>query len=288
VAVTELRDHENSVMGGPPARPLRPWVNDLYIYRETTGRPMRRREVPRPHVVMILDLGPSLRFLDPATRRFRGRYPGGWIAGLHERHVLTETEGRQEGVYVSFTPLGARRLLGVPMAELAHRVVTLDDVLGPAADRLLDRMASIGDPYRCLALLERLLMARLAEAPPVSAAVACAWQRITASGGNLGIGQLARELDWSRKHLVARFSLEVGLPPKRFARIVRFNRAMAVLEDGDAINLADLAAAAGYYDQAHMAREFRTFSGSPPSEFPKLRLVGENGMLDASADPPPR
>jgi len=183
VAVTELRDHENSVMGGPPARPLRPWVNDLYIYRETTGRPMRRREVPRPHVVMILDLGPSLRFLDPATRRFRGRYPGGWIAGLHERHVLTETEGRQEGVYVSFTPLGARRLLGVPMAELAHRVVTLDDVLGPAADRLLDRMASIGDPYRCLALLERLLMARLAEAPPVSAAVACAWQRITASRG---------------------------------------------------------------------------------------------------------
>src|SRR5690606_8520409 len=95
---------------------------------------------PWPGVVLIFDFGPTLRFLDGAGA-LAARHAGGFLAGLHDVTVLTETAGAQSGLHVNLTPLGARRLLGLPMAELANRVVGVDDAFGPAGRRLSERLA---------------------------------------------------------------------------------------------------------------------------------------------------
>jgi AraC-like DNA-binding protein len=77
---------------------------------------------------------------------------------------------------------------------------------------------------------------------------------------------LARETGWSRRHLSATFAREVGLPPKVFARLARFERAVRLLRAGG--DLADVAYACGYADQPHMNRDFRAFLGAPPSRLP--------------------
>jgi AraC-like DNA-binding protein len=107
-----------------------------------------------------------------------------------------------------------------------------------------------------------------------------AWERLRASAGSVRISALATELGCSRKHLTVRFRHEFGMPPKLFARILRFERAMRLLRRDSPPGWAELAATCGYADQAHLAREVREFAGSPPAAFLRRQLPDEGGFTD--------
>jgi AraC-like DNA-binding protein len=123
---------------------------------------------------------------------------------------------------------------------------------------------------------ERLALA--AKRPPRD--LVWAWHRLRVSGGRVAIGALAKELGFSRKHLALRFRHEFGISPKLLARILRFDRAVRLIGAGRVAGLADLAAASGYADQAHLSREFRVFAGSARTAFLRRRLPDEGGFLD--------
>ena len=89
-----------------------------------------------------------------------------------------------------------------------------------------------------------------------------AWNRLT--GGAARVDELARELGWSRRHFTQRFKNELGLAPKTLARVARFQRARQQLSAGTP--LGRIALDCGYYDQAHMNRDFRALAGRPPGE----------------------
>lgn len=105
--------------------------------------------------------------------------------------------------------------------------------------------------------------------PGVSPEVGYAWQRLLRTGGRVAISRLAAETGWSDRHLRGRFRAEIGLTPKAAARVIRFDRARRLLGRGQRAgarpSLADLAASCGYYDQAHLDREFRDLAGCPPT-----------------------
>jgi AraC-like DNA-binding protein len=137
------------------------------------------------------------------------------------------------------------------------------------------------------AVLDELLLRQLRVSPSVSPCVSPevtrAWRALVASGGTASVGRLARESGWSTRRLGTRFRTEIGLAPKEAARVVRFDRARRLLQRrvaaAGAPELAALAAACGYYDQAHLAREFRALAGCPPSrwlaeEFRNVQAAG--------------
>lgn len=268
---------EESVRRAPdPA--LRPYVHRLAGYAEHPPAPLRRREVPSGSVVVIINLGTPLRVLDPEDPAGRPRAPRSFAAGLHERYVVTETCGPSRGVQVDLTPVGARLLFGVTMDGLTNRVVDLTDLLGAEAAALAERLAETPDWESRLAAVEGYLAGRLAAAPPPDAGVLWAWRRLRETDGRTGIGALASELGWSRKHLVARFRREVGLPPKTLARILRFDRARRLLAVPGAMSDAEVACACGYYDQAHLIRDVRAFAGCTPAELRRRQFPGEHGI----------
>ncbi|MGH7357899.1 MAG: helix-turn-helix domain-containing protein, partial [Candidatus Rokuibacteriota bacterium] len=166
---------------------------------------------------------------------------------------------------INLTPLGARRFLGLPMHELVDRVVPLADVLGPSALRLEEQLADARGPDARLALVESFLTARIGAAEPVRPDVAYAWSRLEQTGGRVRIGALAAELGCSRKHLGVQFRDHIGLLPKAVARLLRFNRALSLVERG--LDGAEIAHGCGYSDQAHFVKEFHRFSGSTPAAF---------------------
>lgn len=252
--------------------------NQFAAYREETAGPFRRRERAAAHVVLIFDLGPTLRFLDPETEAFKGAHRGGFIAGLHGGHVLTETSGRQSGVQVNFSLPGALRCFGPVLGELADQVVPLADLLGPEGRGMVERLQEVNDYGTRLALVEEMLLRRFAEAPPADGIAAEAFRRLNRSHGALGIDALARDLDCSRKHLTQSIRRAYGLPPKQIARMLRFNRAAARLEAMASPDLSAVALDCGYADQAHMTRDFKEFSGYPPATFLRQRLPGEQGL----------
>ncbi|WP_433431645.1 helix-turn-helix domain-containing protein [Nonomuraea sp. CA-141351] len=245
-----------AMVDATPSAALRPYVTRLCAYREHYAAPVVRSEMAMPGAVLILALG--------APMEAGGRRVTAFSGGLGDRFTVTRTVGPCEGVEVVLTPFGARRLYGVPMRHLTNLVVPLDDLLGPWAGTVLDRLASMPSRGERLALVDSVLRARISSGPSVRPEVPWAWARLLESGGRLGVASLAESLGWSHRHLVARFQDEIGLPPKTAARVIRFGRALRMLRSGRAITA--VAAECGFYDQAHMNREFRVLGDTTPGQ----------------------
>ena len=190
-----------------------------------------------------------------------------FVAGFMPRPVVTEFAGRHAAVQVYLSPLGVRRLLGVPGSALAEQVVDAPELLPALAD-LPERLAAAGDWAARFALVDGALLALAAAAPPDDLLVTWAWERLEASGGRLRVGDLAARSGWSARHLSGRFRDTVGVAPKVAASVIRFERAS---RDLGRLPPAEVAARHGFADQSHLHRDVVRFAGETPAEHARAR-----------------
>ncbi|CAM3318787.1 Helix-turn-helix domain-containing protein [Paracoccus aminovorans] len=236
---------------------LAPWVVQITGYRENGAG--LSGSVEMAPLVVPLSFGEEFQI-------GLGRTPhpdeiwGSFTSGLYPGPVVINSSGRSRCIQVDFTPPGALRFFGFPAAEIAARIVALDEIADKGIDALRDRLAGIRDWESRLSLAEAFIRRRLADAPEIS----FAWNALLRSGGGIRIAALSERIGWSRKHLRTRFTDEFGISPKTAARMARFNHALALAADGT-LPLAQIAAEAGYADQAHFSREFREFGGTTPA-----------------------
>ena len=240
---------------------------DRYIGYRMTGFPAGiHRGLPSRHLTFIVSVGPGIEVVsqtDPAQG------PGHYravLSGLAASPAVIAHSGHQEGVAVDLTPLGSRILFGMPSRVLWNSSLELADVAGSAGNELWERLQGVTAwPDRfaaCDDVLGRLARRDLAVAPELRHA----WWALVRSGGTAAIGDLAAAVGWSRQHLARRFGDEFGLGPKLAARVVRFERATSMLKAAPpTVTIAQVAAACGYYDQAHLDRDFNELAGCPPT-----------------------
>jgi AraC-like DNA-binding protein len=247
----------------PAPAALAPHVLGYVGYAETAPGGFRRLEPSNDEVHVIFSFGPECR----VPERVRS-----FVAATDTRHAVVEHDGRQHGVELRLTPLGARMLLGLPMDELTGRVVELDALLGREGNELIERMYEAGGWEGSFEVMDGWLLRRLANAERPDPTVEHAFARLVGSHGAVPVAELVRETGWSRRHLAARFREEVGLAPKAFGRILRFRRAASELVRPDGRSLAEIALDCGYYDQAHLNRDFREFAGRTPTALMAARL----------------
>jgi AraC-like DNA-binding protein len=246
------------------SQPLRSHVRRVQGYDERALGPMLRPELPGTSVVAIVELAPPITVQPEGAAAVRAH--GGFVAGLTERPVLTAHDGWQRGVQLDLSATSAYRIFGVPMSELHGQVVAIRELL-PAAERSLpEQLEGLPTWEARLDCVERWLAARVLCGPRPDRRVLWAVQEIEARGGEVDVSALARALALSRKHLVALFHAHVGVPPKRYARLVRFERLVARVRGGSLPAWARLAAELGYYDQAHLARDVRALARMTPTE----------------------
>jgi AraC-like DNA-binding protein len=258
-------------------------------YTEDTDEPLRRREMPWGGVAVILSFGDPIDVtneLSGTTRRHRS-----FVAGLHEGSAMTEHAGRQAGVQFDLTPLGAYRLFGLPMSEIANQVVEIDALRGREMDELADRLDSAPGWAERLDLVDDMLLRWVDDGPVPDRSITWACGQIERSRGQVPVATLADEIGWSRRHFTSRFREQVGLPPKPFGRVLRFSRAVDLLEAGSLAGcrpgdeppsasrtIGDVAAECGYADHSHLVREFRSLGGITPSELLGSFLPGGAGI----------
>lgn len=245
-----------------PAR-LRRWYTEIVAYDERADCPIRQIESASLTIPLIVNLGEPFRIglgRRPDPRDARPSF----AAGLTTERVYIGSTGRAACLQINLTPLGARHVIGLPVAALTGAMIPLED----CADReLLDfkrRIEDLTDWERRLDLTEAFVWRRLATSASATSQVVHAYRRIVGSGGQAGIAAIGEEIGWSRKHLSLMFREEIGLPPKTVARIARFTRAQALARFEAAPDWADIACDCGYADQAHMIREFGAFAGLAP------------------------
>lgn len=231
-----------------PHPALRPFVDRFWISVDDAAPPARRI-LPDGCIDVLVDLAAQGRAL---------------VVGTMTSASVFAPRGPVRIAAVRFRPAGAVPFLGVAARALTDGTFTCDEL---GARWLADaRWAETADADAAVASLQRLLLGRLSALkrpdPLVAHAVTALFRPAPPS-----IEALGRETGWSRQHLARAFHLHVGVSPKQLARVARLQRAVADLQQrGRGDGLADAAVRLGYFDQAHMARDFRALAGLTPAQ----------------------
>jgi len=258
-----------------PSQRMAGLISGITGYRETAPGRFFQRETASLVVPLIISFGTPFLIALGREPDAADRQPS-FAAGLYAGPVHIESDGGAECVQVDFTPLGAYRFFGGAVADLATRMVDIGDVLGHDGRELRERLGATSGWERRFDLLEDFIAGRCFHLP--SAEIVFAYRRLARSAGSAGIAALAGEIGWSRKHLVERFRSELGLTPKPVARMMRFQKACRLARAEIAQGWAGIAAESGYSDQAHLAREFASLAGEPPTAWARRLALTDSRL----------
>ena len=256
-----------------PSPHLRPFLlGAIEGWEQSNGSREKLREVPFPGVPLIFGLETAWRIDGPQASEREESF----VAGMHAAPTFVEPDsGTWACIELRLTPVAAHRILGLSMHELANRTVALADLL-PETSELSERLHETPSWQTRFELVEQLLLRRLAQSQAPAREVVWSWEELRRTSGRVPIAALADDVGWSHRRLIARFREQVGLGPKTVARIMRFDRAAKALRSSTT-ELADVAFDSGYFDQAHMNREFQALGGTTPRAF-RASLLESGGL----------
>ena len=264
-----------------PRPPLDALIDDLY-YLEGAPPYSRLTLPPMPAALLIVNLGSPFVIragpdagtdagADAGGGMTAGEYADGCVVTTPTRALEFGYPVRTRSVGVHFKPWGLAPFVPMPAAELCDRPVTIEEVWGRAATaELRDRFATANGPREMLTLLEEELRRRLCETAGLGL-VRQTSRVIAATSGAVAISDLNAAAGVSSTHLARRYKELIGVTPKRLARTYRFAATVFAISPAGPIDWADLAAGAGYFDQAHFAHEFRAFTGLTPTRYLEVR-----------------
>ena len=186
---------------------------------------------------------------------------------------LSRSTGAMEGIHVHATLSTLGRIAGVPPSELADRVVSLEDFAGGALRSLGSRLQDAQDRETQWSVLDDLIANRLAASAPEEPVTAYLLARLSAGWR---VEALATELGWSRKRLARHVRDRIGIEPRAFAGLARFERFSRLIQATPHTALAAAAIDVGYADQAHLTREVMRYARVTPGEL-RRRLIPKGG-----------
>lgn len=263
---------------------LRAFVEGYIGYRVSGFPAGYHRGLPSRHMTFIISIDHSIDVVAQTNPKQMPQRYGCVVSGLQATAALIAHNGYQEGVAIELSPLGSRMLFGVPAAELWDLSLELSEVVGSAGRELWERIQVATGWEERFALCDEVLT-RLAADRLVLPELDHSWRALVASGGRMTVGELTARTGYSRQHLARRFRSEFGLTPKLAARVIRFERAQQRLRAARSSEaLAEIAAACGYFDQAHLNRDFAELAGCTPTELlrDEVPFFQDDGELEGS------
>jgi AraC-like DNA-binding protein len=211
------------------------------------------------------------RCYTPETLKLHGRLPGALIAGPRTGFQVIDTEQQMEVMGVHLRAGGMRALSRVPTNKFTNQDVPLSEIWGGFVAELHDKIRLVSSPETKLQVLEILLMRRLREDLIPHRAIPEALRLLEPDQNPVKMAHLAESIGLSSRRFIEIFTSHVGLSPKSYARIRRFQRALRAIHGSSVSSWADLAFDCGWCDQAHMIRDFKQFSGVTPTEYGRMQ-----------------
>ena len=254
-----------------PSQPLAAFV-ERFWYSSDSPQHQKVRVVPSGTMELVFNLGEDeLDFSDTEQPESCKSFSGAVFSGTFAQPLFVHT--RKHVVGVHFKPGGAFRFLGIPASEFANSHVDVEVVWKRFTQAVREQLDAATDAATRFRVLEKALVARLRNSSEQHRAVRAALHIFKRDAGEATTRELANQLGLSQRHFINVFSKQVGITPKQFARVQRFQRAAELSQRSSTPNWADIAAACGYFDQSHLIHDFKIFSGLNPTEF-----IGQRGQ----------
>ncbi|MHA3775628.1 DUF6597 domain-containing transcriptional factor [Verrucomicrobiota bacterium sgz303538] len=252
-----------------PTPPLAQFV-DRFWYSSDAPLHQKVRIVPSGTMELVFNLNEDeLGFSDAEQPGSCKSFSGAVFSGAYARPLFVHT--RKHVIGVHFKPGGAFRFLGIPASELADTHVDVQTLWGSTTQDLRERLCAAANPADRFRVLESALVARLENTLEEHRAVRAALDIFGRNAGEARTRDLAAHLGLSQRHFIKLFSNQIGVTPKQFSRVQRFQQALDLTRSSSTPDWADIAAACGYFDQSHLIHDFQTLSGLSPTELLRQR-----------------
>jgi AraC-like DNA-binding protein len=268
-----------------PRPPLDAFVEFIWVF-DGDSRPVAlERILPTGAAQLIVNLSEDqTRLYDPNRGYECVTSAGTSLSGIWSRYCVIDTREQERVAGVVFRPGGTIAFTHVPAHEIADADIDLECLWGRCrAAALRERLLESCSPDAQLDVLENALMDAWR---PVAlhGAVAFALTAFNRAPHTMSVAKVTDVIGLSAKRFIERFNREVGMTPKRYCRIRRFQRAVKRAHRGDRVDWTEVALDCGYFDQAHFIHDFRSFAGLTPTEYQAARTAFPNHVKFLQSD----
>lgn len=250
-----------------PQSPIAGGIDSIFHFSGFQPDHYVERVVPTGHVHLLFELdGYPRHVYDNDTLKPSLTLDRVWISGMQTRYLTISAHDESEMFVVRFRPEGAHAFLHVDMHHLNEKVISAENILGTDVLELREKMLLASTPRGRFDLADQWLRGRfLHDKQPSDTLVAVLRRLETEPAANLR--DIVEQYPHTHQHLIDQFKKRIGLTPKVYQRIMRFNSILRMIQNEDRITWADIAYSCGYADQSHFIKEFKFFSGFNPREF---------------------
>lgn len=263
-----------------PTGPLGRAVESIWYARGTVPYD-RERISPTGSTVAVIVLGDAIRQTADDGEGTALESATGLLIGPHDRPVINEPTGETHAVGVVTTPVGAQAALGVLPAPCRGRVEELR-CAWPSAGQLRERLGVMSDPEAMLDTVSEQLRTDLDLSVPALERCEAAVARLEADP-TCPVSTVAAELHVSTSQLGRDFARVVGMSPRVLARLLRVRRLLESIDVAGSVDWGARAAELGWYDQAHLIRDFRRHTGVTPTAYLEAQGIFEQSGEDTTA-----
>jgi len=250
-----------------PPHVLRPYVHSIQVMEYRRNENTRKQKiVPYGFAGLLFHCKDS--YIQTDAINGTKQLPRAFVSGLTDLPITIEALGDTGTIAVNLYPLGLYHFLKNPAIDFTNNTVDLAELLGNKTNDLLDALANTPDIQRKVSMVNRFLIDEFnVSSLKKNTKIEYVQNELIASGGNQNIVALAKEYGLSLSSLERNFRKQAGFTPKHYARIMRFNQVFRLLNNQESLSWQDIVFKCGYYDQAHLIKEFSKFSGETPKEY---------------------
>lgn len=259
-----------------PVGPLASYVEKLWYCDGSQVVRRNKRVLPNGRFQLFVSLSDAPLQGPGGTMGASGQRASSLVVGMRSHFSVLDTSRLQSAMGVLFWPGGARPFFDAPADMFHNESVPLELIWGPLASQIRDHLRDASTPAEKFQALESALLERRNKGLELHVAVRYALGEFARKTHIHSVLDVAREAGLSRRRFAQLFREQVGLTPKLYCRLRRFQGVLRQIAAGAPVDWADLALAGGYCDQAHMANEFRNFSGISPNAY----LTSERPLAD--------
>ncbi len=254
-----------------PSPPLDQFIGGLVYYDGFDPLHNMDRFMPDGNTELIIDLTENPQYIyHNETLKVIQTCRHAWVSGVRTQPITIPSGKGSRMLIVAFKKGRAFPFYPMPMSEIQDTVVGADLIFGRDIAHLREQLLAAASIDRMFGLAERFLLHRAGNALCADGASKCiqhAVASIESRPNRSSFEQLSDQIGYSQKHFIGLFKKQVGVPPKQYLKIMRFQKAILEIEKQASTHWSEIALQNGFYDQPHFIREFRNFSGFTPGEY---------------------
>lgn len=258
-----------------PPEPLAQHIESIFHFRDFEPDHSIERVVPTGHLFFLFELdGFERQLYDNETLQPMQQFRRAWVSGMQKHYLSISAHPKSEMFVIQFKAAGAYPFLQFPLHEISNRVVDGESLLDGALLHLHTELLAANTAQEKFASAEKWLLDRYNDTLAPPEAILDVLQELRSEPASR-LSEVTAQFPGAQKTLIDQFQKYVGLTPKTYQRIQRFNDIFVQLNNKELLGWPDIAARCGYSDQSHFIREFRHFSGFSPTEFLRQAFEGD-------------